>query len=533
MASTLEPGVWRPWASASPSQVTLFRRCKRAWYHRHILGRFTPQTAAQARGTAGHAEIESYLLTGKPIENPYVQAVLPYLPKPGTFKVGTDVLVEHKYEMASYEGGPLFRGILDLAQSDGEKFEISDYKTTSDLRYKKTPEELRTGVQLNAYAWWVFSEFDWQRAITVRHYNILFPGPTAKAKPKPKVVVVEVSVTRDSVEQHWQGILETLHEMEVIARHGASCSADDVEPNTEACGDYGGCPYRGFCGLNPKKEIPTMELLKKIQMMKGTAAVEAPAARAIAVPETVAGEVVEKPPTNTLLSSVARVKAASGVQVPAPASSAPAVPASTSTAINERHLIVDEENVVRTSMASAETAPAILPPDAPPRETTPAEANAIIMKAEKKGKTRDKAAKEAVTEHPAVDSALPAQSPPVQTASASPLPTPTSSASAAFVTASGFTLYVDCYPVKGKERPVLLEEWIAPFQQQVARVCEVPDFRMVPYDKKGLLAAMLRDAVTENKIPTHLWIASHTPGAEIAVEALAPHAREVIRGIRG
>lgn len=97
-------------------------------------------------------------------------------------------------------------------------------------------------------------------------------------------------------------------------------------------------------------------------------------------------------------------------------------------------------------------------------------------------------------------------------------------------TAPGPTLYIDCYPVKGKhEKLVDFFEWIGPIATAVAQSNGVADYRLIQYNSKGLLASYIRDLVKLEGMPEAMTIPSFAAGADVALEILTPMAKQVIK----
>lgn len=231
----------------SASQVETFRSCPRKWFNGSVLKERAPQSPSQARGEEVHAQIEPYLLTGQidaaSPHAPLVEVARQFLPAPGK-----GLLVEHEFRMPTFEGGPEFLGYIDLADPRGSVLRIYDHKTTSDFRYAKTPAELCESVQMMAYAQWGFSvleTFGIDKADVVEVAHVYL-----RTRGKPKAHFVSTVVSREHVEGQWQKILATVREMQGWAQKHPK-TADDLPPNTDACGMYGGCYYRPKCGFLP------------------------------------------------------------------------------------------------------------------------------------------------------------------------------------------------------------------------------------------------------------------------------------------
>jgi hypothetical protein len=95
--------------------------------------------------------------------------------------------------------------------------------------------------------------------------------------------------------------------------------------------------------------------------------------------------------------------------------------------------------------------------------------------------------------------------------------------------ADGSTLYIDTYPVKGEATVTDFFEWIGPIASAVAEANSVPDYRLINYTAKGLLAAAIREVVKAEGMPKAMTIPLYAAGADIAIEILTPLAKRVIR----
>src|SRR6185436_8186272 len=91
--------------------------CPRRWWFEQVLGKRTPSTDAQRKGTKLHDEIEGHLVRGTPLLTPLVNAGRHYIPE-----AGPGLLVEYALARATPEGiaswlraGPVpFAGHVDV-----------------------------------------------------------------------------------------------------------------------------------------------------------------------------------------------------------------------------------------------------------------------------------------------------------------------------------------------------------------------------------------------------------------------------------
>jgi hypothetical protein len=246
----------------SASQVITFRSCKRKWHWEKIGGFRSPSTPSQNLGKAIHAAIEHYILTGEVWEKAllmdgppesFVERNADVSLSPYVFDVGRFVRAvkdrlnrktassEMEFRMATFEGGPEWLGYIDYFCPD----ELIDFKNFSDLKYAKDEETLLKDIQMNCYA---------------RHYFEIFPDAVSvpvslfymvtRNKVKVPTKEVKVIITRERCEKIWKGALKDVEEMIQLASVKNSL---EIEPNTEACSAYGGCPHRKRCGVEDKK----------------------------------------------------------------------------------------------------------------------------------------------------------------------------------------------------------------------------------------------------------------------------------------
>ena len=254
-----------------------FRRCKRKWHFDKTSGLPRESTPAQRRGTAIHAALELYLKNGTILggveidattgnatgivssdkvkeglrdngcewwqTERYVRAAMKYLPAPPPH--GPPTLLEEAMYLPTRAGVPWI-GFIDLIEETPAK--ITDHKTTSDIRrYAKKPAELITDVQAISYARYLFEASDELVEVIVRLLYF-----ETRNKLRVNTLSVEVTLSREYVAEQWE-IIEG--EVEEMVRLYQVENTLELEPNTAACGDYGGCPYSAKCGLNQIKSI--------------------------------------------------------------------------------------------------------------------------------------------------------------------------------------------------------------------------------------------------------------------------------------
>jgi hypothetical protein len=169
--------------------------------------------------------------------------MLPYMP------IGQErVLTEHKFLLPTANGLPPWLGYIDLLDDSRtltEFLRVLDYKSLSDFRYAKTPEELRKNTQVVCYARAVFEGGHDEEYVQVGHLYI----KTAKKTPrKPKCLLRTVEVTREEVNAVWEKDLEIVS-LCVEAAQETNADRLPAPDDPGACNMYGGCPHRARCGL--------------------------------------------------------------------------------------------------------------------------------------------------------------------------------------------------------------------------------------------------------------------------------------------
>jgi hypothetical protein len=102
----------------------------------------------------------------------------------------------------------------------------------------------------------------------------------------------------------------------------------------------------------------------------------------------------------------------------------------------------------------------------------------------------------------------------------------------------GFTLYINCAPVKDNSAefsPTLFEDWLSPIVMELNETVSekgLSDYRHLPYaEEKALFAVAVNESLKE--MPPQMIVNSGTPGAKDALAVLIPHASLVVRSFHG
>jgi RecB family exonuclease len=223
------------WAHVSPSQFKTFTRCNLKWWWEKIQGHRSPDTKATLRGTQIHLEIEEALGEGIPPVDPVALAILDLV---GHTRQPKDRL-EWRFEVQLPGWPVVLKGCVDRVEPELNR--ITDWKSTSDFKYARSPEELLEDPQaiLYAVAAVLFREGFNPDGLRVRFVY-------GRTRGAAKTLVRECTFTAQHVADRVAELGETAHLMQktALVRDAAL-----VPANLDACMDYGGCPHRGRCAV--------------------------------------------------------------------------------------------------------------------------------------------------------------------------------------------------------------------------------------------------------------------------------------------
>lgn len=223
----------------SASALSTHSLCERKWAWKALDG-IQGQNRFAAEGTDHHAELEAWLRDKKLPRSHVVQRALPHFPHPGP-----DVLPEHRFE--GMVRGWHVVGVIDCLHLLQVPL-LLDLKTTSDLRWAKTEEELRNDVQAALYAAWACITFEVE-LVALRWVYV-------ERKKNGRVRAVNVVMSGRQALSVLERFAETADAITRARAHGLH--AIDMKPNWEACEQYGGCPYKSNCGPPPLPVEPAM-----------------------------------------------------------------------------------------------------------------------------------------------------------------------------------------------------------------------------------------------------------------------------------
>ena len=238
----------------SPSQISNFRDCPRKWWYASIAKIPYPQHPSAALGERVHKILEmSTAAKSRPGSTTTVSENTPQkevlvaqaawdaidaflLQRTGRSLVDREAQIEEAWELP--QGAPLTlaaRGRADLVLPDF----IVDWKTTSDLRWAKSAKELRSDPQVLMYS----AALDPDEP--VRDFVHVY----TRTRNSPAARVVHTPIDRFMREQ---GLIALDKHVAAMAGCASAGAAEEVEPNTDACSRYGGCPFALRCMGRPK-----------------------------------------------------------------------------------------------------------------------------------------------------------------------------------------------------------------------------------------------------------------------------------------
>jgi hypothetical protein len=263
----------------SASSLETYMTCARKYSYRYVLRIKEALKGAPELGIAMHWCLERYLEKGTSL--PYspsiadaqaflgpgpwspnhvgfqqkilaqaakvAEAGLPLLPAPGS------VTVEDHFLFT--EGGLQFQGYRDFSRKGAVPL-VGDHKSTSDLKYAKTPDELRYGAQSLLYAFFAFLENP--EATEVDLQWIYY-----RTRGAPKSELVPLRLHKDHVVEAFGALTEIAEECATIVRDKVHPGA--LPPNVTACKMFAGrepwgCPYQKQCHatLTPTQQIEAL-----------------------------------------------------------------------------------------------------------------------------------------------------------------------------------------------------------------------------------------------------------------------------------
>lgn len=290
---------WKDWDLViSASQVETWDDCRRKWWFSKVHRLPELDKGFQIYGNVIHAVADRFFgaddlgydrKTGKPVElypagweisydrtdrskilgvvTPQEQAQIKLLVKKA-IEQGIWTRMPGREPEASFFRKVADRiaiiGYIDLMTPDS----VHDHKSTKNMTYAKSANDLPTNTQLLIYAKECFDRADEQGrrldTVTVRHNTF------SKDPKDPTVRAVSNTVTRAQVMAFWSGVVERATSMRTLKRAGIkqeAWSGVAGPKDKKTCEAYGGCAFRTICGSveTPDKYRARIALAQKAQ----------------------------------------------------------------------------------------------------------------------------------------------------------------------------------------------------------------------------------------------------------------------------
>ncbi len=240
----------------SPSQVKKKRQCDRLIGFEYVEGRRPPSSIKQRFGTNVHTHLENWLKHGTvPPDTPEgltaKQGIRPgWLPTPGP-----ELLIEHHFAFHVFPEIKA-KGIIDCVEPPTllqPMPVVIDHKSTSNMRYAMTVEELRNEPQSLIYSAWAMLKWNAPEVCARWVYYAASNPKTGKRKPAGARPVETIFRANDPA--YLAAWAELQRDIAEIYRIRASkIPGNSLKPNPGSCSDYGGCPHSpaqgGTCELS-------------------------------------------------------------------------------------------------------------------------------------------------------------------------------------------------------------------------------------------------------------------------------------------
>lgn len=246
-----------------------------------------PPTLATVAGQKIHELLEVYLRDGTPIDTSatwqgydiglIAQDMTKYLPAAGSIQ-DVEAAFEFEYKGISYNG-----------RIDGKELpKVWDHKTSSNLKYAKTEDELATDIQALVYAKAVLLEAFLDEAATLQ-------WTYGQTKNEIKSKKVSLTLARDYVDAKFDEVVAPLAAEVAAHRAKGLESKSDCRKNDKACSKFPprGCPFQKDCWSVTEETKPSL-----LEMLKASVAVDPinspEVAKKVEVPPTLPLEVPKK-----------------------------------------------------------------------------------------------------------------------------------------------------------------------------------------------------------------------------------------------
>lgn len=250
----------------SASQVETYRLCKRKWGFVYLAGLRTEGNSAAELGKRVHTVLENYLNTG----------VVDYTDKEASDIAADSLTVQPEPHSVKTEAAFAFTSIRPTGDfitwrgyKDAERLgSVWDHKTTGNLAYAKTSEDLLTDVQATIYAVDQFIKNPTLTAVALQWTYMRTKGAKKTVPVLATREPVEAEAAFRTIEVTGEEICKA-YEKALDVPDPEAYVLKNLEPTPEACSAFGGCPFQGKCNLSPKEKIRSImpsDFLAKLRL---------------------------------------------------------------------------------------------------------------------------------------------------------------------------------------------------------------------------------------------------------------------------
>lgn len=235
----------------SPSQIQKYRRCPRAYAWEYVAGIKSPPSPKQEFGSAVHAELAEWLSRAQPpSDTPPGRIARQAISKNWLPTPSPRLLVEKEFSLPINSEIELI-GFIDCVEPPiKDKVPIViDHKTTSDLKWALTVEELAQDPQALIYGAWAMLEFQ-VPIVECRwiYYAASNPLRGARRAAGSRPVSVLLDLTSETFVLNSKKLEKNIKEITDIRKNARAPTTLRADP--ASCDRYGGCYYRENCKLS-------------------------------------------------------------------------------------------------------------------------------------------------------------------------------------------------------------------------------------------------------------------------------------------
>ena len=185
------------------------------------------------------SQIEGYLEgdKGQDTLGPIARTAIPFMPEPGTVNIESSI-----EPLKLTAAGLPALGYIDVHNLRTDPPEVLDWKTTGNLAWAKSEDDLQRNVQMTVYAKATLATFEQmglRRPAFVRLTHVAMV-----TKPPHRAQRTSTIIDVDTIEKNWATIEATVADMKTTA---LATTPDRVTPNETTCSAYGGCAFRDRC----------------------------------------------------------------------------------------------------------------------------------------------------------------------------------------------------------------------------------------------------------------------------------------------